>query len=87
VSEGGFKFSREINLGHLLQVGSLIVAIVVFSVATDRRFTMLEIRQSYFEKMVDQLDAQSKSLADNQEALIRNQERTTTILEMMKKKP
>jgi len=79
------RFNPEVNLGHLLQIGSLIVAIVVFAVVTDRRFTVLEIKQLYYDKILEEIQVQVKLLSDNQTAVLRNQDKLTLILEGMKK--
>lgn len=80
-----WRFTPEINLGHIFQIGTLITTIAVFAIRTDRRFTILEIRQDQATKIIDSLQEQSKLSIENQTALIRAQDRLSVILDTMQK--
>lgn len=81
----GWRFTPEINLGHIFQIGTLITTIAVFAIRSDRRFTILEIRQDQAAKIIDSLQEQGKIAVENQTALIRAQDRLSVILDAMQK--
>lgn len=80
-----WRFTPEINLGHIFQIGTLITTIAVFAIRSDRRFTILEIRQDQAAKIIESLQEQGRIGVENQTALIRAQDRLSVILDAMQK--
>lgn len=80
-----WHFTPEINLGHIFQIGSLVVTIAVFAIRSDRRFTILEMRQDQAAKFIDNLQEQNKISIANQTALVIAQDRLSLLLEGLQK--
>jgi hypothetical protein len=76
-----FRFNREITLGNLLQLGSVVVALVAMWTSMDKRLTSVELRESFAAEERRDLKTSLATLADNQGVLARTVDRMSIVLE------
>lgn len=80
-----FRFNREITLGNLLQLGSVVVALVAMWTSMDKRLTSVELRESFAAEERRDLKTSLATLADNQGVLARTVDRMSIVLEERRK--
>lgn len=67
-TQHGIRFDRNINVGHLLTVGTLVITLVAGWVKLDARQTMLEQLQARQQSTID-------AIGSNLQQIIRFEER------------
>ncbi|HMP82707.1 MAG TPA: hypothetical protein PKA41_08410 [Verrucomicrobiota bacterium] len=76
-----FRFIPEITLGHVLQLLSLVAAVVGLWVSLDKRISTLEVRESYAVEERRDLKKSMATLAENQAMLARTVDRISILFE------
>ena len=75
------RFSWEINLGHIIQVGAILVAVVVGWFAMERRISAVETRAGMTVEALMETKSNLKALSESQLALVRQLDRLAVIVE------
>ena len=81
-----FRFIPEITLGNVLQLLSLVAAVVGLWVSLDKRISAVEVRESYAVEERRDVKKSLATLAENQAVLARTVDRLSILVEQNNRK-
>ena len=81
-----FRFIPEITLGNVLQLLSLVAAVVGLWVSLDKRISAVEVRESYAVEERRDVKKSLATLAENQAVLARTVDRISILVEQSNRK-
>ena len=81
-----FRFIPEITLGNVLQLLSLVAAVVGLWVSLDKRISAVEVRESYAVEERRDVKKSLATLAENQAVLARTVDRISIMVEQYNRK-
>ena len=80
-----FRFVPEVTLGNVLQLVSIIAAVVGLWINMDKRITAVEVRESYSAEERRDMKKSLQTLTDTQATLVRTVDRMSILFEQHSK--
>ena len=79
------RFVPEVTLGNVLQLVSIIAAVVGLWINMDKRITAVEVRESYSAEQRRDMKKSLQTLTDTQATLVRTVDRMSILFEQHSK--